>query len=283
MKVLFIWIICIASWITTSCARRYPVDGLVIAVRPEHHEIVISHREVEGLMPAMTMPFHVTKHQMIGLYPGARVNFLIQPGTKRTSVHRLRLNSSALEGIKLEDGESLKLAPPKNQVAIGGPVPNFQLTDQSGQTVNSADFLGKVVVVNFIYTRCPLPDVCPRLSAGFAYLQRKFADGMGRDVVLLSVTLDPAYDTVAVLSNYSARWHASKDGWRFLTGGKDAITTVAGYFGMVYWAEEDSIVHSSVTGIIGRDGRLVARLEGYRYSVSQLAALVQSQLDRRNE
>ena len=49
MKVLFILIICI----TTSCARRYPVDGLVIAVRPERHEIVISHREVEGLMPAM--------------------------------------------------------------------------------------------------------------------------------------------------------------------------------------------------------------------------------------
>ena len=66
-----------------------------------------------------------------------------------------------------------------------------------------ADFRGKVVAVDFIYTRCPLPDVCPRLAANFAALQRRFRDRLGSELMLLSVTVDPEYDTPAVLADYA--------------------------------------------------------------------------------
>ena len=262
-----------------GCARRYAVTGIVVAVRSTLNEVVVSHKEVEGVMPAMTMPFKTSKPSLAGLYPGARVTFQMRPG--RSGIARLKLAPSSLEGLKLEDGESLKLAPPANAVSMQQLVPDFELSDQEGKLTRLSDFKEKTVVVNFIYTRCPMPDVCPRLSAGFAFLQKKLAARIGSELILLSITLDPVYDTPQVLSEYAAKWHADKKAWRLLTGSKELVRQVAGQFGLVYWAEEDSIVHTSATSIINCEGRLVARIEGSSYSVAQLADLVSSVLDHK--
>ena len=114
--------------------------------------------------------------------------------------------------VKTGDGE---IAAPKEKLRPGDAIADFELRDQHGQMVRLSDFRGKVVAIDFIYTRCPLPDVCPRLSASFATLQKRFA---GRDLVLLSITVDPEYDTPAVLAEYARRWGADSRGWRFLTG-----------------------------------------------------------------
>ena len=129
-----------------------------------------------------------------------------------------------------------------------------------------------MVAVNFIYTRCPLPDVCPRLSANFAAMQRKFRDA---GLLLLSVTVDPDYDTAAVLEEYAQRWGADPERWRFLGGDQAAL---AAALGEVYWSGEGAIGHNSVTSIIGRDGRLAARLEGSSFRADQLENLIAHQL-----
>ena len=263
----------------SGCARRYAVSGLVIAVRPAWNEVVVSHKEVEGVMPAMTMPFKTSTPSLVGIYPGARVTFQMRPG--RSEIERLKLAPSSLEGIKSENGESLKLAPPANAVSMRQLVPDFELTDQQGRLTRLSDFRGKTVVVNFIYTRCPMPDVCPRLSAGFAFLQKKLAARIGSELILLSITLDPVYDTPQVLSDYAAKWHADKMAWRLLTGSKALVHQIAEQFGLIYWAEEDSIVHTSATSILNCEGRLVARVEGSGYSVAQLAGLVSNVLDHK--
>ena len=126
--------------------------------------------------------------------------------------------------------------------------------------------------MNFIYTRCPLPDICPRLSANFAALQRRFGDR----VLLLSVTVDPDYDTPAVLAEYARRWTADPRGWRFLTGD---VAGLAAALGEVYWTDEGSIGHNSMTTVIGRDGRIAAMVEGAGYRVDQLANLVAHELE----
>ena len=103
---------------------------------------------------------------------------------------------------------------------------------------------------------------------------------MGATLVLLSITLDPVYDTVETLSGYARTWRADPTGWHMLTGTPAQIAEVAGRFGLVYWAEEDGIVHTSATAVIGPDGRLVARIEGSRYPVTQLADLVRLELEK---
>ena len=105
----------------------------------------------------------------------------------------------------------------KKSIAIGDVLPAFRLTDSGGGEVTLADLRGRVVAIDFIYTRCPLPDVCPRLSANFALLQRQFHDRASSDLLLLSVTVDPDFDTPAALAAYARRWGAGP-AWRFLTG-----------------------------------------------------------------
>ena len=164
---------------------------------------------------------------------------------------------------------------PLNRVLIDHKIPLFSLVDQTGRTVSLSDFQGKVVVVDFIYTRCPLPDVCPRLSANFSSVSKKLR---GREVEFLSITIDPQFDTPAVLSEYARRWQAGES-WKFLTGTSAQIQEVAGLFGLIYWPEEGSITHTVATAVIGRDGTLLAKIDGAGYRPDQLLALVEHVLD----
>ena len=123
-----------------------------------------------------------------------------------------------------------------------------------------------------------MPEVCPRLAASFATLQRKFPDALGRDLMLVSITIDPQWDTPPVLADYAKLWRARDDGWRFLTGAPEAVKRAATAWGLVYWPEEGAIAHTSRTAIIGRDGRLLAMVEGSSYRTDQLTNLVRHYL-----
>jgi protein SCO1/2 len=116
------------------------------------------------------------------------------------------------------------------------------------------------------------------LSANFAHLQKRFRQQMGKDLVLLSITLDSHYDNSTVLADYAKRWGA-QEGWQFLTGDSADIQRLANQFGLVYWPEDGLLTHTSQTGIIGRDGRLAAVIEGSSYEEDQLGDLIARQLE----
>jgi protein SCO1/2 len=262
------------SLVCLGCAKRYPVEGLVIRVDPAQRVMLVSHRAIKGYMPAMTMPFHVAPKEDLGkVAPGTRVGFQLRVGRHESIAVNLKPRVTKLEGV---NGEEIKVPPPMNKVALGGIVPDFTLTDQRTRPVRLADFRGRIVAIDFIYTRCPLPDVCPRLSANFAYLAKRLR---GRDLTLLSITIDPTYDRPDVLAEYAHRWGADGETWHFLTGTADQIQTVAGLFGLVYWAEEGSITHTAATALVGRDGKLLAMVEGSSYRPDQLRDLVEHAFD----
>ena len=243
-------------------ARNYSVDGIVVAVDASARTMLVSHRPIERYMPAMMMPFRVeSASELAALHPGSRVQFDLFVTRDHSVARNVRVT-----------GVAEIPAPSAGRLRIGDPLPDFKLTDQDGHTVTAADLRGKVVAINFIYTRCPLPDVCPRLSANFAVLARRFA---GR-VQLLSVTVDPDYDSQAVLSAYARRWNAAPGTWRFLTGD---VAALAAALGEVYWFDEGSIGHNSMTSVFGRDGRLAAVVEGAGYRPDQLADLITRQLE----
>lgn len=244
-------------------ARTFSVDGVVVAVDPAARTMLVSHRPIARYMDAMLMPFRVEDaRELAGVGPGARVRFEL-------AVTR---NGSVARHVRITGQSELPAA--RGRIAIGEALPEFRLTDQMGRTVTPGDLRGKVVAIDFIYTRCPLPDVCPRLSANFAALQRR----AGADLLLLSVTVDPDYDTPAVLAAYARRWSADPAKWRFLTGD---VGPLAAALGQIYWADEGAIGHNSSTAVIGRDGRLAAMMEGSEYRVDQLAHLVTRVLEEK--
>jgi protein SCO1/2 len=244
-------------------AKTYPVDGIVVALDPAARTMLISHRPINGYMPAMMMPFRVADPgDLRGLYPGARVEFQLEVAKDRALALHVRKTGAP----------DATIPAPKETLRIGDPLGDFQLTDQLGRSIDAADLRGKVAAINFIYTRCPLPDVCPRLAASFAALQRRFA--RQPDVLLLSVTVDPDYDTPAVLADYAGRWAAGPN-WRFLTGD---VAALAASLGEVYWSDEGSIGHNSITTIVGRDGRIAARVDGSAWRIEQIENLIAREL-----
>jgi protein SCO1/2 len=247
----------------SSCAKRYHAQGIVLAVDRAQGQVTISHRAIPGYMEAMAMPFHAqSPGDLEPLAPGSRIEFDLKVGRRASTVEHIRVRSASLGDIPLPK--------PVDKIAIGETMPDFTLTDQAGRAVELAGFRGQVVALDFIYTRCPLPDVCPRLSANFARLQKRFPG----KIVLLSITLDPEYDTPAVLADYAHRWNADPRSWLFLTGSPDEVQKVAGHFGVVYWPEDNAITHTSATAVIDRGGRLAALLEGSSFTSRQLMDLV---------
>ena len=246
-----------------SCARHFRVQGIVLAIDRPNQTLTISHRAIPGYMEAMSMPFHVeAARDLEHLTPGSRIDFQLKVTRSAVTARHIHLQQTAVDGIALPKAEA--------KVAIGALMPDFTLTDQAGRAVRLSSLQGQLVAVDFIYTRCPLPDVCPRLSANFARLQKRFA---GR-IVLLSITLDPRHDTPEVLAEYAERWRAESRTWLFLTGSEDDIRKVAGHFGVVYWPEEGAITHTSSTAIIDRAGNLAALVEGSSFTSQQLIDLV---------
>lgn len=246
-------------------AREYKVDGIVMSVDLAQSSIAVAHRPIPGLMPAMTMSFGVDRASLGSVSPGDRVQFTINPDERPLAGHSLQRIPPDTGGIPR----------PPRRVAQGSPFPDFNLIDQTGRDVRLSEFRGKVVAMQFIYTRCPLADVCPRLAANFATLQRQFA---GRDLVLLSITVDPEHDTAPILAAYAREWGA-RPGWRFLTGALPAVAEVASNAGLVFWPDEGAIGHTSSTVIVTRAGKAGANLEGSSYRVDQLVSLVRHFLE----
>jgi len=265
MRRLVIWTTFLASLAPLS-AKTYAVDGIVVAVDTVSQTMLVSHRPIANYMPAMVMPFRAEDRAQLGpLRPGTRIEFDLAVSKGR----------SLARNIRRTGGEDVVIRPSADQLAIGSLLPEFQLTDQHGRALRTADLRGKVVVIDFIYTRCPLPDVCPRLSANFALLQHHFREVPSGRLLLLSVTVDPDFDTPSTLAAYARRWTAGP-GWRFLTGD---VAPLAAALGEVYWAGEGSIGHNSTTSVIAPDGRLAAQVEGSNYRSDQLVHLVARQLE----
>ena len=259
-----------------ACARHFTTQGLVLAVDRPGAVVTISHEAMPGFMNAMAMPFDVRDEAREALSslapplaPGDRVRFRLSVKSGRSWVDRLEIISAAPVDAGLQTTPAVPVLVP-----VGAPVPEFSLLDQSASSVTLSSLRGKVVVVNFIYTRCPLPDYCPRMVANFRALRDRFADRMARDLVLLTVSFDPKYDTPARLAAYAVAERAGGPGWYFLTGDSASIERVCNAFGIQYFPEEGLITHTLQTAVIDREGRLAATVEGKDFDGRQLGDLV---------
>lgn len=266
---------CLLAFAAACLARasdRYPVTGIVLQVDRPQHSFVASCAAIPGYMDAMSMSYSVLNDRELDtLKPGAYVDFTLVVEKERSyaeGVHIHRYESAEREPLLARRLQLLE--PPHATVQPGQPVPDFTLTDQTGKRVALSQFAGKVVAVTFIYTSCPLPDYCFRLSNNFGQLNRRFAGRMGRDLTLFSITFDPVHDQPKVLAQYAATWKADPASWHFLTGSLDEIKAVSRQFGLDFWADEGFFTHSMHTLVIDGHGKLAADFEGNQFTARQL-------------
>jgi protein SCO1 len=269
-------------------AQTYQGAGLVLTVGTDHNELVVSMQEIPGFMDAMVMPLPVRQNgDLQGLRPGMIVDFTLVVSEKSSYAENLRVRpfvsfeNDPQGACRLAILEKALAKNPASEVtlAAGQHIPDFSLTDQNGQQVALSQFSGKVVAMTFVYTRCPLPNFCFRLSNNFGQIQKRFGKQMGQELILLTVTLDPINDQPNALAKYASIWRANGAAWHFLTGPAPTIKTVTGMFGVVSNLDEGTVTHSLHTVIIDRRGDLVANLEGNEFTGKQLGDLVEAVLN----
>jgi protein SCO1 len=279
---LFVFLQCLA-W----GSQQYPVKGLVLKVDKSRQEMVVSCQSIPGYMDAMAMTFPVRdSKELVALKPGTMIEFTLVIDKKAPIAENIQIHG--FQNLELDPTEARRLAllngtlksNPSKMLTVGQTVPDFALIDQSGQAVKLSQFAGKLVVINFMYTRCPFPNYCFRLSNNLGQLQKRFPQKLSRDLVLLSITFDPVHDQPEALTKYAATWHANLKGWHFLTGPVSDIQNVSQEFGMDFWPEEALMVHSLHTVIIDRKGKLASNIEGNEFTAAQLGDLVQAMLDQ---
>lgn len=263
--------------LSVAAATRYPVTGIVLKVDRPHRSFDASCAAIPGYMEAMAMPYSVQDdHELTDLKPGAYVDFTLVVEKDRSYAEGIRIHryeSSEREPLLARRLQLLEA--PLATVKPGDVVPNFTLTDQAGRRVTLSQWAGKVVAMTFIYTSCPLPDYCFRLSNNFSQLNQRFTSRMGRDLVLLSISFDPVHDRPDVLAKYASTWKANPESWHFLTGSLSEVKALSRQFGLNFWPDEVYFTHSLHTLVIDRRGRLAADFEGNQFSARQLGDYVE--------
>ena len=265
------------------CAISF-CSGMLIKADPAKRTVVVSCESIPGYMDAMVMSFAVRDATLlVTLKPGMTLDFtMVQQGD---TTYAENLRARPFQSLELDPTQARRLKGLEDALAhsstalqVGQAVPDFVLVDQDGRRVSLAQFAGKTVAITFMYTRCPFPNYCVRLSNNFARLQKRFHDELGRELVLLSIVIDPTHDQPAALAEYSKTWKADPAGWHFLTGSTEQIQRVCGYFDMNYYPDEGLFIHSFHTVVIDRKGKLAANLEGNDFTATQLGDLVDNLL-----
>jgi protein SCO1/2 len=240
---------------TTANQKRFDLKGKVVAVEPEKHLVTIAHEEVKDYMPSMTMPFTV---------PSDADLQILAPDDEVTATLVVDGAQSWLENLVIrKQSANAPEAPGMVEANEGDEVPNYGLVNQDGHEIKLQNYRGKTLLLTFIYTRCPVPEYCTLMSNNFAAVDKQLQQqpAIYDKTHLLSITIDPDYDTPQVLRSYGAA-HTERyqdetfAHWEFATGTKDQIKGVAQFFGLRYVQGSDQIVHVLRTVIIGPDGKI---------------------------
>ena len=271
---------CGRSTNSEESADHYDTRGVVRGFSPDRSTIEIQHENIPGFMPSMTMPFVARDPKQIAdLKTGDAISFRMAVTKK----------DFWIENVKKIRREEVDVTEPKptspvstereSRLKEGDEMPAFNLTSQNGERVSLDTFRGQPFVLTFVFTRCPVPNFCPRMSNNFEELQAAIKGGTGTiaSTRLLSVTLDPGYDTPKILSEYAAFHRTDSKIWTFATGDGKEIDSFTRAFSVYRQNEGGTISHGLATALINRYGRIERIWRGNAWTPPEIADAIQTE------
>lgn len=262
---------------TTRYALKGKIEGLDILDR----ELLVAHEEIPGLMPAMTMPFKMPEATgFLARFQGMRLERL-RRGDVITATLVVKANESWIEKVNVvryEPPPGMSVPVPKESKE-GESVVDVLLQDQDGQPLRISDYRGKVLALTFIYTRCPIPEFCPRMMKNFQDLEGliEAETGLREKGRLLSVSFDVEFDRPEVLQAFGSAFVKDRGKgpfarWKLATGTREEVGRLGQFFGLVFFKEGGDFAHSLVTVVVGPDGKLVKEFSGNDWNVKDALA-----------
>lgn len=161
----------------------------------------------------------------------------------------------------------------------GDPIPSFVLHDQNGTTLRHSDFNGKIVVINFIFTRCGAPTMCPSATKKMGELASLVREqSLQNDVRFVTISFDPEHDTPEVLAQYAKGFSIDLSNYSFLTGDAQTVNRLTKTFGVATVSENGTINHTMKTVIFNKMGNMVYATSQVDWKPKALLAIIMKNL-----
>ncbi len=209
----------IASLALLLAAILAPMHGVVLAPAGAH-EAVVRNDAVTNMVPEETRRYRLSPS--IALRSGVGIDGIIDRSTSPWTLREATIAAPFSPGMPDAGREQ--------PVDVGKKLPAAMLVDQGGQLVQlNRAFAGKVVLLSFVFTRCPDATLCPAISGKYAYMQSHLDPAR---FALVEITLDPPYDSPAVLRDYGHQYGADPRIWRLLTGTGSTVQRLLNAFGI---------------------------------------------------
>ncbi|HWR35302.1 MAG TPA: SCO family protein [Clostridia bacterium] len=254
--------------------RQYDIFGKVVSVEKASKQVTVAHKEIPGFMKAMTMSFKVKDEWALNV---------LEPGDEIGAVLVVDRDGAYLEQLSIQKNSGTQPEPAAKQGVresqVGDIIPDFVLVSQDGKSIRMHQFRGRPLLLTFIYTRCPLPDYCIRMSNNFAEIASQLKQqqpDLYSHLQMLSISIDPEFDKPEVLRQYAASYAGEVDPklthWTFAGGTPDQVRRIAEFFGLSYLKENAQIVHSLRTVLTDSQGKVTAVYRGNEWKPADVIA-----------
>lgn len=263
---------------STNILRSFATRGVIREIPDGKKSLVVSHEEIPGFMPKMTMNFEVRDtNDLHDLAVGDTIVFNI----------RATQDDSWIDDIRRAGTNDVINSAPKDPSSIallsvatlkpGDPMPDAELLGEDGRTVRFSDFAGKALAFTFIFTRCPLPNYCPRMNVNFKEARELLIQNIDgpSNWQFLSISFDPAFDKPGVLGRYAFSYRGSiSNQWTFAAAPTNVLAVMSPQLDFRFANEQGSFQHNLRTVVLDAKGRVHRYFEGNDWTPEELAASI---------
>jgi protein SCO1/2 len=257
-------------------AKSYSAQGVVEQIAPDRRTVTIHHQNIPGYMMEMTMDFPLQNtNELNGISPGDKITFTLIVTEKDDWVENIQRVGRSVEATT---NAMPMLHTMDSELKPGDVLPDYELTSEDSKQIHFADFRGKVVAFTFFYTRCPLPDYCPRMSNNFRETRKLIltVTNVPTNWQFLSISFDPEFDTPEVLSNYGSVYRGDDaDRWIFASASTKTLANLAPNLDLMVMRDGENIMsHSLRTVVLDPQGRIFRQLDGNKWTPQELASAI---------
>jgi protein SCO1/2 len=255
--------------------KNYPAHGMVQQVSADRRSVTIHHQNIPGYMMEMTMDFSVKDtNELAGIAAGDEINFTLAVSGDETWVTHLELVAHHVTEVTnntfVFHSDSLELKP-------GDLLPDGVLRSETGSEIRLSDFRDRALAFTFFFTRCPLPDFCPRMNRNFAETRQLLWSNTNAPTnwEFLSISFDPEFDQPEVLSSYAGLYRGDDSRhWLFAAATTNTLASLAPRLNLMVIRQGANISHNLRTVVLDTQGHIASQFDGNSWTPEQLAQAI---------
>lgn len=260
---------------STNVLRSFVARGVIRELPAGGDTVVVKHDEIPGFMPKMTMQFSVRDtNELRGLRAGDAIAFRIKATEKESWVEAIqKVGTNELAQAVLSDPSTPSLLHAA-QLRTGDLLSDTMLLGENGRAIELSSFQGSALAFTFLFTRCPLPDFCPRMNQHFSRARELLLQKPGGPTnwQFLSISFDPEFDQPGVLTRYAYSYRGKNlDRWTFAAAPTNAMSTLVPQLDFRFAREGDSFLHNLRTVVLDPQRRVYKQFDGNKWKAEELA------------